>query len=832
MAIVEQTYDFVSVQGKSQIAGDLSAFSGISTRDKATIIAEIPMATKLQFGIARFADSLEIQSMAEDLAISPYQLNEALKMHHMIEAVAAENIQLDNQRPVFVTLSILNGQLVFSRATNSINGAIMDNVAMGQLADVYIVARTFLTGFDEVQPNKRYMVNLTTNVLTEFDVNAIGYWYVGQGIDTGLLRFEDDFCKPTVVTGTGTWALLNNSVLCDINLLTNWQLNMNTILCDLPAEAGSWSLLTGKVLADLPVVATWSLIENSILSDVTLAPVVGPTCTQIMSIVINGNGSASGTTGTYSCAYSPNNATPPLSYNWSIVGQGASVQGSNTGATCVFNFGTSGNAIISLTVSSCNETTVSTTKTVSQTPIVASAQKVFFIRNITAGFNNDLSTASGFNTYMENNILDFKAAGFDGVRLTYIWSEIETSQNNYSTALLQKQIDYCLSINLKFSICIWFYNRDSETTPVMNGLAKQVLNNGLTNNNAFDYNDANVRNHLQAGTSALANLIDSNQNYKDNFLYFLLGNGVTEEFYNDYKTDGSYQTGNYSAASLTAWRQFLFAKYGVNTPYSYGGTNISGNMPLFHLDSSNPPSSQQNNLNSAVGKDWQYFVADGLKKLFMAFKTGTKNVNPNFECWYFPTAWYTGQTYFIELMWFAHHQIIAEADGVYTSCNEGNTFYNNLHFMDNMATTWPTKNAGLEWDPDDISAGIMGAGNGNAAQNGAAPADFSRYQSSNSEFIKRAAPNVRVIIHAAMAYGNGSGGGQGQHNQIAGMQGPITAMKASYLAGQNRYNRTNAPSLTGSLVNNMDTGYWKTLADWIALNGHQDGHPINYLLNP
>ncbi len=836
MAVVEQTYDFVSVQGKSQAVGDFSAFSGISIRDKAAIIADVPMATKLQFGLARFADSIEVQSMAEDLAVSPYQLNEALKPHHIIEAVAAENIVLDGQRPVFVTLSIFNGQLVFRRATNSINGAIIDNVITGQLADVYIVARTFLTGFDEVMPNKRYMVSLTTNVLTEFDANAIGYYYVGQGIDKGLLRFEDDFCKPSIATNTGMWALLNNSVLCDLNLLANWQLNTNTIRCDLPTEAGNWSLLTNKVLADLPVavvVPEWTLIESSVLSDFTLAPVVGPTCTPITSINISGNSLASGTTGTYSSAYVPNTATAPTAYQWSIVGQGTSIQGGNNGPNCSFNFGTSGNATITLTLTTCNGQNVSTTKIVNQTPVIVStsSKKVMFVRNVTAGFGNDNSRPSGFNNDLETNIQNFKTAGIDAVRLTYIWQEIETSPNVYSTDLVQKQINYCIANDLKFSICIWFYNRDNETNNiVINSLAKQVFYNGQIDNNAFDYNDSNVRNHLQAGTAALANLINNNQNYVNNFLYFILGNGATEEFYNDYQQNGSYSTSNYSAASLTAWRQFLIAKYGSTTPYSYGGTNVSGSMPLFQLDSSNPPSSHQNGLNSGIGKDWQYFIADGLKKLFVAFKNGTKNVNPNFECWYFPTAWYNLQTYFVELMWFAHFQIIEEADGVYTSCNGFADFHNNLLFMDNMATTWPNKKPALEFDPDDATFN----GGGLDAQFGLVPIDFEAFRVKNIEFIKRAAnSNTVVYIHFAMTWGNGTGGfPNGQYDQISGFQSKIADINANYGAGQNRYNRANAPALSGSLLNFMNTDFWRLASNWSQMGGTSYGNPINYLLTP
>jgi hypothetical protein len=839
MAIVEQTYDFLSNKGKTQLTGSLSAFSGLSTKEKEAIIADIPMATKLQFGIARFADSIEVQSMAEDLAISPFQLNEALKMHHAIVAVAAENIVLDGQRPVFVTLSILNGQLVFNRATNSINGAIMDNVSIGQVADVYIVARTFLTGFDEVMPNKRYMVDLTTNILTEFDaLNNFNRYYVGQGIDQGLLRFEDDFCKPTIVTSTGTWALMDNTVLCDLNLI-NWQLNMTTILCDLPAEAGSWSLLTTKVFGDLPVVINWALLNDTVFSDFTLAPVV-PVCTLITSASITGNSSASGTTGTYGSSYSPNNATPPSVYNWSVSGQGASVNGANNGLNCSFNFGTSGNATITLSVTSCNGQIVTTTKTVSQTPVVASAKKVIFIKNNTGAYRNDVNSTSGFNADGLQDIANWKAVGIDAFQLTYYWEEIETAPNIYNTTVMEKQMAFLVSQNLKYTICIWFYNRDGNSTSVTNALEKITFNDGSTSNRAFDYSSPNVRAHLNAGTAAIATAINNNQSFKDNFLNFILGIGHTEEFYNNYVTDGNgsaivpgtpWSTANYSSFALTNWRQFLFSKYGATAPYSIGGVNVSGNMPFFHLDASSAPISHQNGLNSAAGKDWQYFIAKETKTLWQAFQTGAKGVNSTFQTWHYPSAWYDIQTYLVELMWFAHYDIASISDGIYTTANDhASGFYPNNRFADICHGTWPNKNIGFEFDPDDASFG----GGGNNAQFGNVAIDFAGSKANMIEFIRRGGNSNKVIfVHFAMYYGNGSGGfPNGNINQISGWGPVISDINANFGSGQNRYDRSAAPNITGSLLNYVNTDYWRLGSDWVNVLGNQNGHPVNFLITP
>jgi hypothetical protein len=180
-------------------------------------------------------------------------------------------------------------------------------------------------------------------------------------------------------------------------------------------------------------------------------------------------------------------------------------------------------------------------------------------------------------------------------------------------------------------------------------------------------------------------------------------------------------------------------------------------------------------------------------------------------------------------MWFAHFAIIEEADGVYSSCNEFGAFSENLLFMDNMATTWPNKHVGLEFDTDDVSLN----GGGLATQFGATPTDFEGWRTKSIEFIKRANPNTNVYLHFAMSFGNGSGPWpNGQHNQIAGFQPKITDIKANYAAGQNRYNRVGLPAISGSMLNYMNTDYWRLRFDWSNISGQNFGNPINFLLTP
>jgi hypothetical protein len=587
--------------------------------------------------------------------------------------------------------------------------------------------------------------------------------------------------------------------------------------------ASAWTPI-GWHVSGQTVASTW----GSIGWHVSGQPIGAISCTAITAVNISGNSSVSGTSATYNSGYSPAGATAPTAYLWSIVGQGTSIQGANNGPNCSFNFGTSGNATITLTLTTCGGATVSTTKTVSQAAVVAGPGKVMFIRNLTGGNGIYEPDLGGFADYgqIRNQLLVWKSLGVEAVQLNY---RLDT----YSDALLIKNANWLIANGLKFSICFWARGSSGD------GRDKLIHNDGFVDLTALDYSSPNIKAEVSAKMTSMANVINSNASYSSNFLYFIFGNGATEEFYNEYNRSNaqiSVSPGNYTANSLAAWRQFLFAKYGVTAPYSIGGINTSGNMPLLQLDNSSPWQSLNNTLNTPAGHDWQYFVASELKKFFLAFKTPVKNINSNMECWFFPTTWYGVQSYSIEIMYAAIRELCVEADGVYSSCNTFGQFYENLKFIDSMIGTFGnTKKVAIEFDPDDSSFN----GGGVMAQFGNVPLDFLGNQQKIEEAVKRISSNVEFHMNFAMTYGDGGTYSQaantfpfGQYDQVTGWGAVMTYIKNNYQNGANRYNRTNAPVLTKSVatwIANSDS--YDLHGSWVGIGGHNFGTPINVIIN-
>lgn len=88
-------------------------------------------------------------------------------------------------------------------------------------------------------------------------------------------------------------------------------------------------------------------------------------CSAISNVVITGLGNVSGVQSNYGFTYT---GDVPVSIVWTVIGQGASIIGSNNSNTVTVQFGTTGSAFISLTLTDCNGTEHSVQKEVVQTP--------------------------------------------------------------------------------------------------------------------------------------------------------------------------------------------------------------------------------------------------------------------------------------------------------------------------------------------------------------------------------------------------------------------------------------------------------------------------------
>jgi hypothetical protein len=473
---------------------------------------------------------------------------------------------------------------------------------------------------------------------------------------------------------------------------------------------------------------------------------------------------------------------------------------------------------------------------VTECPII-SGNSLIFIKNSTGGLMQYPSEVNGFSTYQnaEQYIMYWKQMGVEAIHLVYEWSKFETANGVYNTTFVSKNIDWLITNGLKYNIVFWALN-SNETALHFPNIGIDVLkhSNGIINNRFVDFSSSNNKNRLQSAITAMANVVNSTQLRRDNLLNFSLGMGVTEEYYNNYDTSSGVSPGNYTNNTLANWRQFLVSKYGVTTPYTYNGNNISGNMQMYVVDTSNPPASLLNT-NGQVGKDWLYFIAKELYNFIKVFRDAVKAVNNNFKVFYYPSAVYDLQTMTHEMGGFALHKWAMDlCDGVYATCNDGPNNNENLKFIDFVVGTYgSTKEIALEFDPDD--ARVQGTPyTGNNAQFGNAPMNFQMVQNKIEEYIKRC---DKLQVHFAMYFDDSAVPRSGNfpnaplNNQITGFQSVINYLKTNYNNGQGKYNRTTAPNITidvDSLINNGN--YHVFNSSWTSANGQITGNPVNIIL--
>ncbi|WP_159467950.1 hypothetical protein [Dyadobacter sp. 3J3] len=464
-----------------------------------------------------------------------------------------------------------------------------------------------------------------------------------------------------------------------------------------------------------------------------------------------------------------------------------SVNSSNPTRSIIYNSIGYGTFSFSIKGIGCPTTPAPVSFTLEAPPVIVSSGRRIYMN--TSGYGFSASDPYGIDQDWRKRIEAFTSlnyngvtfSGINGVRLCMKWMDYEPSQGLYNDAKLIAAINYCKSKGLKLAICVFplriatdGFIPESERAKGSGGTIWITEIDKIT---LAPYSVI-AKSKFRAMIKHLASIMAQYPNDTD---YISMGYGNSEEFWNPivqtYAPSAFSELTGYSDVDRSAWATYAAANghAGLAPPVTPNIANAYDTGYFWTTEN---------------GKLWYDFITDGLVNLHATFRDavhegGVKACGFYADAGGAQSAWY---------MTYRLNKIFAGCDVMYSS--EGANRYDlgtKLLSADVNLGTFPNAEAGIEFDPEDLSTdGSTNYGNNT---------DSGHLLEYGSSFFKRGGK----IIHFALAY---SFGENGTNNNIIQLAPALWVLQNDYVKSTTIPPITSVPTITFPITSfSGDQGY-------------------------